>query len=61
MPVTVTVHPGPTKIKTRNIMRTEFEVQVTLKKGDDWINITQWTAKKHSHVKSMCAALENQP
>ena len=42
-------------------MRTEFEVQVTLKKGDNWINITQWTAKKHSHVKSMCAALENQP
>ena len=60
MPVTVTV-PLTHKIKTRNIMRTEFEVQVTLKKGDDWINITQWTAKKHSHVKSMCAALENQP
>ena len=22
-------------------MRTEFEIQVTLRKGDDWINITQ--------------------
>ena len=42
-------------------MRTEFEIQVTLKKGDDWINITQWTAKKQGHVRSMCAALENKP
>ena len=58
MPVTVTVllmH----KIKTWNIMGTEFEIQVTLKKGNDWINITQWTAKKQSHVKAICAALEN--
>ena len=42
-------------------MRTEFEIQVTLKKGDDWINITQWTAKKQGHVRLMCAALENKP
>ena len=31
-------------------MRTEFEIQITLKKGDDWINITKWTAKKQGHV-----------
>ena len=58
MPVTVTVllmH----KIKTQNILSTEFDIQVTLKKGDDWFNITQWTMKKQSHVKTMCAALEN--
>ena len=56
MPVTVTVlltH----KIKTQNITSTEFEIQVILKKGNDWINITQWTVKKQSHVKAMCAAL----
>ena len=40
MPVSMTV-PLTHLIKTRNIMRTEFEIQVTLKKGDDWINITQ--------------------
>ena len=40
-------------------MSTEFEIQVALKKGNDWINITQQTAKKQSHVKAMCAALEN--
>ena len=58
MPVTVTVlltH----KIKTQNILSTEFEIQVTLKKGNDWINIIQWTAKTQSHVKAMCEALEN--
>ena len=58
MPVTVTVllmH----KIKTQNILSTEFEIQVTLKKGNDWINITQWTVKKQSHIKAMCEALEN--
>ena len=60
MPGTVTV-PLIQKIKTRNIMRTEFEIQVTLKKGGDWINITQWTAQKQGHVRSMCAALENKP
>ena len=37
-------------------MRTEFEIQVTLKKGDGWINITQWTAQKQGHVRSMFAA-----
>ena len=58
MPVTVTM-PLTHKIKTRNIMSTEFEIQVTLKKGNNWINITQWTAKKYSHVKAMCEALEN--
>ena len=58
MPVTVTVlllH----KIKMRNILNTEFEIQVTLKKENDWINITQWTAKKHGHVNAMCEVLEN--
>ena len=58
MPVMVTVllmH----KIKTQNIMSIEFEIQVTLTKGNDWINITQCTVKKQSHVKAMCAALEN--
>ena len=40
-------------------MKTEFEIQMTLKKGNYWINITQWTAKKQSHVKMMCADLEN--
>ena len=60
MPITVTV-PLTHMIKTRNIMRTEFEIQVTLKKGDDWINIIQWTAKMQGHVRSMCAALENKP
>ena len=58
MPVTVTV-PLSHKIKTRNILNTEFEIQVTLKKGNDWINITQWTAKKQSHVRAMCEVLEN--
>ena len=58
MPVTVTV-PLLHKIKMRNILNTEFEIQVTLKRGNDWINITQWTAKKHSHVKAMCEVLEN--
>ena len=58
MPVTVTVLLSH-KIKTRNILNTEYEIQVTLKKGNDWINITQWTAKKHSHVKAMCDVLEN--
>ena len=58
MPVTVTV-PLSHKIKTRNILNTEYEIQVTLKKGNDWINITQWTAKKRSHVKAMCDVLEN--
>ena len=58
MPVTVTV-PLAHKIKTWNILNTEFEIQVTLKKGNDWINITQWTAKKRSHVKAMCEVLEN--
>ena len=42
-------------------MRTEFEIQVTLKMGDDWINITQWTAKKQGHVRIMYATLENKP
>ena len=28
------------KIKMWNILNTEFEIQVTLKKGNDWINIT---------------------
>ena len=59
MPVTVTVsllH----KIKMQNILNTEFEIQVTLKKGNDSINITQWTAKKHSNFKAMCEMLENQ-
>ena len=59
MPVTVTVPLLVHKIKTRNILSTEFEIQVTLKKGNDWINITQWTVKKQSHVKAMCEALEN--
>ena len=58
MPVTVTVSLMH-KIKTRNILSTEFEIQVTLKKGNDWINITQWTAKKQNHIKAMCEALEN--
>ena len=58
MPVTVTV-PLSHKIKTRNILNTEYEIQVTLKKGNDWINITQWTVKKRSHVKAMCDVLEN--
>ena len=58
MPVTVTVLLSH-KIKTRNILNTEFEIQVTLKKGNDWINITQWTTKKHSHIKAMCDVLEN--
>ena len=55
MPVTVIV-PLTHKTKTRNILSTEFEMQVTLKKGNDWINIIQWTAKKQSHVKAMCEA-----
>ena len=50
MPVTVTV-PLTHKIKTCNIMNTEFEIQVTLKKGNDWINITQWTARKKVMLK----------
>ena len=58
MPVTVTV-PLSHKIKTRNILNTEYEIQVTLKKGNDWINITQWTTKKRGHVKAMCDVLEN--
>ena len=58
MPVTVTV-PLTHKIKIRNILSTEYEIQVTLKKGNDWINITQLTAKKQSHVKAMCEVLEN--
>ena len=58
MPVTVTV-PLMHRIKTQNILSTEFEIQVTLKKGNDWINITQWTAKKQSHIKAMCEVLEN--
>ena len=58
MPVTVTV-PLAHKIKMWNILNTEFEIQVTLKKGNDWINITQWTVKKHGHVKAMCEVLEN--
>ena len=58
MPVTVAV-PLTHKIKTWNILNTEFEIQVTLKKGNDWINITQWTAKKRGHVKAMCEVLEN--
>ena len=53
MPVTVTV-PLAHKIKMRNTLNTKFEVQGTLKKGNDWINITQWTAKKRTHVKAMC-------
>ena len=57
MPVTVTV-PLSHKIKTRNILNTEFETQATLKKGNDWINITQWTVKKQSNVKAMCEVLE---
>ena len=47
------------KTKTQNILSTEFEIEVTLKKGNDWINITQWTVKKQSHIKAMCEALEN--
>ena len=39
MPVRVTV-PLTHKIKTRNIMSIEFKIQVTLKKGNEWINIT---------------------
>ena len=58
MPVTVTVLLSH-KIKMWNILNTEFEIQVTLKKGNDWINITQWTVKKHGHVKAMCKVLEN--
>ena len=58
MTVTVTV-PLSHKIKTWNILNTECEIQVTLKKGNDWINITQWTAKKQGHVKAMCEVLEN--
>ena len=58
MPVTVTA-PLLHKIKMWNILNTEFEIQVTLKKGNDWINITQWTAKKRSHVKAMREVLEN--
>ena len=58
MPVTVTV-PLSHKIKMQNILNTEFEIQVTLKKGNDWINITQWTAKKRGHIKAMCEVLEN--
>ena len=58
MPVMVTV-PLSHKIKMQNILNTEFEIQVTLKKGNDWINITQWTAKKRGHVKAMCEVLEN--
>ena len=58
MPVTVTVLLSH-KIKTWNILNTEFEIQVTLKKGNDWINITQWTVKKHSHIKAMCGVLKN--
>ena len=58
MTATVTV-PLMHKIKTLNIMSTEFETQVTLKKGNDWINVAQWTAKKQSHIKTICAALEN--
>ena len=58
MPVTVTV-PLSHKIKMRNILNTEYEIQVTLKKGNDWINITQWTVKKCSHVKAMREVLEN--
>ena len=42
-------------------MRTEFEIQVTLKMGDGWINITQWTAKKQGHVMIMYATLESKP
>ena len=56
MPVTVTV-PLTHKIKMRNILSTEFDIQVTLKKGNDRINITQWTAKKQSNVIAMCAVL----
>ena len=58
MPVTVTVLLSH-KIKMRNILNTEFEIQVTLKKGNDWINITQWTARKRGHVKAMCEVLEH--
>ena len=58
MPVIVTV-PLMHKVKAQNIMNTELDIQVTLKKGNDWINITQWTAKKESHVKAMYAAFEN--
>ena len=58
IPITVTVLLSH-KIKTQNILNTEFEIQVTLKKGNDWINITQWTVKKQSHVRAMCEALEN--
>ena len=58
MPITVTV-PLSHKIKMLNTLNTEFEIQVTLKKGNDWINITKWTAKKHGHGKAMCEVLEN--
>ena len=58
MPVTVTVLLSH-KIKMWNILNTEFEIQVTLKKGNDWINITQWTVKKHGHFKAMYEVLEN--
>ena len=53
MPVTVTV-PHSHKIKMRNILNTEFEIQVTLKKGNDWINITQWPAKKRMAMSKLC-------
>ena len=59
MPITVTV-PLPHKIKTRNIMRSEFNIQVTLKQGNDWVNIRNWTSKKVRHVQMMCAALERE-
>ena len=50
MPVTVTV-PLLHKIKMRNILNTEFEIQVTLKKGNDWINsviFLDWVSEIHT-------------
>ena len=55
---TVTV-PLSHKIKMWNILNTEYEIQVTLKKGNDLINITQWNVKKWGHAKAMCEVLEN--
>ena len=38
-------------------MNTEFEIQVTLKKGNDWINITQWTHKENKVMLKPCVQL----
>ena len=56
MPVAVTV-PLTHKIKTQNIMNTEFEIQVTLKKDNGWINITQWTMQRNRVMLKPCVQL----